>query len=274
MINLLICGAMRSGTTALAHYLDEHPEVTFLPGAIDPDEPGQAHYPFASPSLALAEAGLEPGAYQQIVENALRPTGRPSARYIAERRAYFMFYPHIAGNVREHLPNCRLVFILRDPVEVVHSAFWHGRERYAEFSSFDDYVRQAVQAIEEAAHWRRRHRWLERFDEGGTLPLLVERGFYAPQILRFVHLFQAEQLLFLRFDHLATDPHAVMRRMLSFLGLSDEFTFSRLGQIVNAAPPYPEISPWARGFLGELYASSNRRLCAMLGWPDDLWSER
>lgn len=274
MINLLICGAMRSGTTALAHYLDEHPEVTLLPGAIDPDAPGQAHYPFASPSLMQAEVGLQPGTYDRIVAAALQSVGHLSSRYFAERRAYFMFYPHIAGNLREHLPDCRLVFILRDPVEVVHSAFWHGRERYAEFASFDDYVRQAVPAVKKAAHWRRRHRWLERFYEGSRLPLLLERGFYDPQITRFVRVFPPKQLLFLRFDKLATEPTAFMRRVLRFLDLPDQFSFTRPGTVVNAALPHPEISPWAHDFLRELYSDANRRLCSRLGWPAELWNGR
>lgn len=270
-LNLLLCGAMRSGTTALATCLDEHPEIAFLPGALAPDSPdlprGAGQFPFASPSLALAQSGDDGIVYRRMASQVGRKT-----RYVGERRAYFMFYPHIPFNLREHLPDCRLLFVLRDPIDAAYSAFWHGRRYYPQ-PSFDAYLEEATRCVGEAAHWRRRHRWLERFSEGTTLPLLVERGLYWPQFLRFHRLFAAEQMLWLHYDEWAHAPRATLQRVLRFLDLPDDFAFGRIGAIVNAGPPRPPISAQARAFLREIYGPSNQKVLKAMGWPQDLWGD-
>jgi hypothetical protein len=270
-LNLLICGAMRSGTTALARCLDEHPEIAFLPGALAADRPdlpaGTGEFPFASPCLALAQAGDDGKVYRRMAARVPR-----AVRHVGERRAYFMFYPHIPLNLREHLPDARLLFVLRDPVEAAYSAFWHGREFYPQ-PSFDAYLAEAVQGVREAAHWRKRHRWLERFSAGSTLPLLVERGFYLPQFLRFQRLFAARQMLWLHYDEWARKPEATLRRVLAFLDLPADFCFSRVGEKVNPGPARPPMSAAARAFLRELYAPSSRRLLQIMGWPPGLWQQ-
>ena len=84
-LNLLICGAMRSGTTSLKAYVGEHPEIGFVDGedivVRDRYNHYTGYYPFASPSLAQSQVGDDPSVYERI-----------SAR-LAGRKTYMLTRP-------------------------------------------------------------------------------------------------------------------------------------------------------------------------------------
>jgi len=212
-LNLLICGAMRSGTTSLKAHMSEHPEIGFVDGEdIVVGDRYTGYYPFASPSLAQSLLGDDPKVYERI---SARLAGKK--RYIADKRAYFMFFPHIPFNLREQLPDARLIFILRNPVEIAYSAFWYGERQPGSAQTFEAYLAESIARIDHVSSSFRRNEWLDHFRPGSELPVLVERGLYYPQIVRFYRLFRKEQILVLRFDRLKENPAAVMREVLRFL---------------------------------------------------------
>jgi len=266
-LNLLICGAMRSGTTSLKEYLSEHPEIGFVDGDdIVVGDQYCGYWPFASPSLAQSQPGDDPALYARL---SARLAGQTA--YIADKRAYFMFFPHIPFNLREQLPHVRLIFILRNPVEIAYSAFWHGKKPGEQTQTFEAYLAESLAQVRQAASSFRRNEWLEQFRPGSALPTLFERGLYYHQLIRFYRLFSAPRILVLRFDRLKTAPAEVLRDVLRFLELPDDFQFKQLDRIHNAAPAYPPMNAATRACLQELYADSNRRLLAFLGWPPSLW---
>jgi len=266
-LNLLICGAMRSGTTSLKAHMSEHPEIGFVDGEdIVVGDRYTGYYPFASPSLAQSLLGDDPKVYERI---SARLAGKK--RYIADKRAYFMFFPHIPFNLREQLPDARLIFILRNPVEIAYSAFWYGERQPGSAQTFEAYLAESIARIDHVSSSFRRNEWLDHFRPGSELPVLVERGLYYPQIVRFYRLFRKEQILVLRFDRLKENPAAVMREVLRFLDLSDDFEFTDPGRIHNASPERPPLDPRIRTRLQEIYAESNRKLLSLLGWPPSLW---
>jgi hypothetical protein len=266
-LNLLICGAMRSGTTSLKAYLSEHPEIAFVDGN-DIHIPGElsGYYPFASPSLAQAQLGDDPQVYAGFCHKL---AGRVA--YIADKRAYFMFFPQIPFNLREQLPKIRLIFILRNPIEIVYSAFWQEKHANGDPRTFEAYLQDSLDTVRQAASSFQRDAWLEQYRPGSALPNLVERGLYYTQLIRFYRLFSSEQILVLRYDHLCTQPQWVMADILNFLNLDADFAFEGLHQVHNAAPPRLELLDTTRVWLQEIFSLSNRRVLALLGWPADLW---
>jgi hypothetical protein len=258
---------MRSGTTSLKEYLSEHPEIGFVDGKdIVVYDQYTGYYPFASPSLAQSQLGDDSQIYERI---CAKLAGKKA--YIADKRAYFMFFPHIPFNLREHIPDVKLIFILRNPVEIVYSAFWYGERKPSDPVTFEDYLAASMARIKEAASSFKRNEWLDYFRPDSELPVLVERGLYYHQIIRFLRLFKEEQILVLRFDMLRENPALMMQEVLRFLNLSQDFQFVGLGKIHNASSERPPMDPRIRARLQEIYADSNRKLLSLLGWPLSLW---
>lgn len=129
--NLLVIGAMKAGTSALHYYLDLHPEVAmsnpkeldfFVDGRVVPG-PG---CDFDADDLAVEgsfEANWSKGIawYERHFDPAAPVRGESSPSYSAP------WYPDVPTRIASVLPNARLVFIGRDPVERSISNYNHQR---------------------------------------------------------------------------------------------------------------------------------------------------
>ena len=78
----------------------------------------------------------------------------PSVPAVGEGRTWHLYLPFVAKRIRESLPDAKLLALLRDPVERVHSHWWHRYSRGQETLGFADAV-----AADRA-----------RIERGGTVP--------------------------------------------------------------------------------------------------------
>lgn len=234
--DFLIIGAQKAGTSSLRSWLVSHPDV--VPTRVKElhwfdrrsfDEPIRrywAEFP-TRPGMALARA----------VHRRRVVTGEATPAYLA--------HPTAPRRVHAVLPHVKLVAVLRDPVERAVSQYWMGVNN-GEFSM----------TIEEALDLERalRVEELTRLDRGEepTEALLrwgyVWRGLYADQLHRWLEYFPREQLLIVHFDDLASDPRAVYRRVLEFVGVDPD-----------AAPP-PEFAARNVGRRGQVAERTLARL--------------
>jgi Sulfotransferase domain len=124
----LIVGAQRCGTTSLHRALAKHPDVAppMLRKGLhffDTQYPKgfawyQGHFPLALPAR-------------------LRRLARGTRPITGESSPYYMFHPLAPGRIVNHLPDVRLVVMLRDPVERAWSAYTHERARGFEVEDFE-----------------------------------------------------------------------------------------------------------------------------------------
>lgn len=277
-LNLLICGFQRSASTALARYLDEHPEIAIVEERDLMVDGKCVGPPFASPWVLESRHGQDGAVYREIAARVARRVGGPVA-YVGIKETYYVLFPHIPLNIREHLPEAKLLFILRNPVDAIYSGFCHvkrnGNPKVGDFSQWvtDVCEKREIQELQSRADWNAyaRQTWLAQARATGGLPLLVERGFYYEQLVRYFRLFDADQILVLRYDELAGSPQTLVCQVLDFLGLSSSVELTRVGTVVNAQAKYPPMAPETRSRLQEIFAESNRRVLKLLGWPQDLW---
>jgi len=266
-LNLLLCGAQRGGTTALKYYLQEHPEIGFLDDddlTLDGELVG---FPFDKPLLIHSMRGREDGIYERL---SRRLAGKVA--YIATKQPYFMVYPHVPLNLAEQLPDARMIFTLRNPVECIYSTYWNGRRKgRRQDQSFGEFVDLAREQAADQGSIDRRSSWKKIFRDPDNPALILDRYVYYDQIRRFRALFPPEQIKVLCFDHFFADPKRHLREVLEFLGLDPGFEFRRAGEVKNRAPREQDMDERLRAQLRELYAEPNRRLFEMLGWDDVRW---
>lgn len=190
--DFIILGAGKGGTTSIYRYLEEHPQI-FLPTT-------KELYFFAFEGEPDREGITDFETYKTMFESALPD------QVIGEVSSIYLFRPKAAERIYHHVPNAKLIAILRHPAE----------------RAFSDYL----------FHVRNLHPSV--IDSAGNKPLgfehfikqdgyFVQIGFYYEQLKRYYDRFPAEQIKIYLFDDLVKDPDALMQDLFTFIGVAPDF---------------------------------------------------
>lgn len=207
MPNFLIIGAAKSGTSSLHFYLDQHPEIYMTPE--------KQTYFFASEGEEPQFRG--PGDQEEIRRHLItrmedyeaKFAGVTTEKAIGEACSVYLYDTKAPAAIRRHVPDAKLIIILRDPAERAYSSFMQmARDGYETTSDFAEALKLEDQRIRE--NWR--HLWHYR-----------ARGFYYEQIQRYLNLFDKSQTRIYLFEDLKNDPQAMLKDIFQFLGVDDTF---------------------------------------------------
>jgi hypothetical protein len=209
--NFLLIGAAKAGTTALYHYLSQHPDVYLSPVK----EPKY----FALRGTELSEAAMaDPVSLQryrsmagrrgfittlQDYEALFAATNGQKAR--GEASGY-LYSEQAPGLIRETLPNVRLFAILRQPVERAYSHYLHRRRDGLEpLANFGAALRQEPYTAVDDFWLGDRH--------------YIRPGLYYHRLRRYFDLFPREQIRIYLYDDLKAGADKLVRDVFSFIGV-------------------------------------------------------
>jgi hypothetical protein len=195
--NFLICGAPKAGTTALYEILKQHPDV-YMSEVKETDffqhsyDKGMAWYE----SLFLNYAGQ---------------------KAIGEASPGNMIHPLAAERIAHHIPDAKLIFMLRNPIERAYSQYWYGIMLGIDSPqvSFSELIRD------------KNDPWGQR---------VIELGMYAEQIKRYQQYFSADQLLILLYEDFRVDSQKALQKICAFLGINANFEAQILEKNVTRYP--------------------------------------
>lgn len=181
--DFLVIGTMKGGTTSLYNYLAAHPQV-FMPDL------KELHYFVAEKNLVRGAAWYE---------RQFRAAGDAIA--VGEASPDYTKYPlhrGVPARIAGLIPDVRLIYLVRNPVERIRSHYLHdvarGRER-----------RPIGAAVPGNEHY-----------------LAPSR--YALQIEEYLEYFGRDQLLVMTSESLRSDRRAAMRRVHEFLGVDADWS--------------------------------------------------
>jgi len=181
--DFLVIGAMKAGTTSMYHYVRAHPQV-FMPA-------------IKAPEFFVAESNWTRGVdwYAKL----FAPAGTDTVAVGEVSNAYAKYPQHrgVPQRIAACVPDVRLVYVVRDPVERIRS---HYRTRAREGAE--------KAPIERAV-----------FDN----PIYLDFCRYAMQLERYLEHFPREQLLVITAEDLRDDRRATMRTVYGFLGIDPGF---------------------------------------------------
>jgi hypothetical protein len=270
--DFIIVGAMRGGTTALAGLLGAHPQC-FMP------------------RVELHHFDREKNWRQGLDGYSRRFAGWAGQPVVGEKTPAYSYrparMPPIPGRIRDALPEVRIVWSLRDPVDRAYSQF-----------------RQAVMSGDEALPFeqalvaRQRPDWRAYRD----------RSVYVQQVEQFLEYFPRERLHFVKFERMIAEPRPVLCDLHAFLGLDvaqaadparlggtdrnaggvpRSRLVARLGarlhwnrshgflawlrRLNSARAGYPPMSPGTREELAAYFAPHNDALAALVGFDIAGW---
>lgn len=204
--NLFIVGAPKSGSTSLYEYLSDHPEV-FMSVVKEPC--------YFAADLALDKSGnfmrygQDEKLYFELFSEAgeARVVGEASTRYLYSQQA-----PRLIHGVS---PAARIVAVLRNPVDMMHSLHAHklaaGTEDIADFE-------QAL-AAEDDRHAGHR---IPPFSNP-KLATYADRARFGEQLERWIATFGRDRVRVIIFEEMVADPPHHFRQLLEFLGIDPDY---------------------------------------------------
>ena len=205
MPNFLIIGAAKSGTSALYHYLKQHPQIYMSPIK----EP----YFFAfegeklnykGPGVAINDSSItDIESYRSLFK------GVSDEVAIGEASTLYLYVPKASTLIQHYVPNIKLIVILRNPVDRAYSSFMHlirdEREPITDFA-------QALKAEESRIK-----------DNWGFLWRYQDFGFYSVQLERYFEKFDRSQIKVFLYDDFKREPITVLQEICSFLNVDQNF---------------------------------------------------
>lgn len=250
--DFLIIGAQKAGTTSLYSWLTDHPGVL---GA----RRKELHY-------FDARYDREPiGAYwcEFPVRARMRAHEKLRGRRVVtgEATPYYLFDPRIPRRVHRHLPDVKLIAVLRDPVDRAVSHYWMEYERGAETMSLEAAL--AAEGLRLRSSLERLARGEPPSDEYAVVSY-VARGMYADQLERWLEWYPRSQLLVIDFGDLVGEPRRTYETALQFLGLDTDAHRSPTLE-ARRVGTRRATSPATLRWLGEVFWEPNARLADLVG---------
>jgi hypothetical protein len=242
-VGFLVIGAQKAGTTALDHYLRQHPQIGMA-------REKEVHFFDNEEAFQSGQAGRDQ--YERAFDFA------PGRTIHGESTPIYLYWEPCAERIHRYNPEMKLIAILRHPMERAFSHWNMEFNRGAEQRDFLTALREEQELIVSGRQVQHRVR------------SYLHRGFYAEQIARYQRFFRPGQMLFLNHDRFRTEPRACLSRIFRFLGVNDGvFAFEPVE--LNRGHASLSIPPAEFDRYNALFHHDIRKLEALLGWDLSDW---
>ena len=218
-IAFLIGGAQKCGTSALAQYLQAHPQLR-LPLS------KEAHVFDAEdfdPADSVSEIDARfAGQFEDDCGDALHGDATP----------FYLFHAEAVARIARYNPAMRWIILLREPAERALSHYRMERTRGRES------LPMSLAMLLEPWRIAGERRPLAR---GSRLRRCSyrARSDYARQLDHLLAHFPREQVLLIRSEHLLRDPHAQVQAVCAFLGVAPPSERTDYPPVFVGAAPMP-----------------------------------
>jgi len=253
LVDFLLVGAQKSGTTTLHAYLNEHPQIQMA-------KKKELHF-FNNETFFLDQSvnynkyyhsWFEQNSDHQYDKNLLKGEATPA----------YLYCRNAATRIWQYNPAMKIIIILRNPIERAFSHWNMEHNRGADPLSFENALRQEETRCQKA------------------LPLqhyiysYVDRGFYTSQIREYWRCFGENQVLILKYDQLRENPALIVQKLFAFLDIDATFTKNSIKdkeKFLHKANYTSTMSKYTYAKLIKVFEYEIRQLENMLNWDCSNW---
>ena len=180
--NLIIIGGLKCGTTSIHHYLGLHPDIQM-------SKPKELNFFVEELTWDL---GMD--WYRGRFDDRFKVRGESSPHYTNLPR-----YTGVVERIHEHVPDAKLIYMVRDPISRILSHWRHATGAGYETREIEDVLGQDDQTyVTRSMYWSQLQPYLERFDRA--------------------------QVEVIAQEELQADRDGTMRRAFAFAGVDPDFT--------------------------------------------------
>ncbi|MBK5270179.1 MAG: sulfotransferase domain-containing protein [Bacteroidia bacterium] len=198
--NFFIVGAPKCGTTAMNNYLSQHPEIFMAPKEI--------HYFGEDLKIKVKISESE------YLKN-FQDTG--NSKIIGDASVWYLFSKTAAGEIKKFSPEAKILIMLRNPVEVIHSLhsqhLYDGNEDVVDFEkaiSLDDERKRGLNLADSVDFFE--------------TPTYKESVFFSEQVKRYLNEFTKKNVHLILYEDFKKDPKKEFTETLKFLGVNADST--------------------------------------------------
>jgi len=199
--NFFIVGAPKCGTTALSEYLRGHPNVFF-------SQPKEPHFFATDFPNHRATATLEE--YLALFHEV-----RPNHLRVGEGSVWYLYSREAVRNIYEYNPEAKLIVMLRNPVDLVHSL--HSQALIS--------IDEDEKDFEKAWNLQELRKSGKRIPKRCRTPALLQYrdiGKLGAQMERLLEVFPKEQVKVILFEDFVADTKCIYEDVLSFLHIPSD----------------------------------------------------
>lgn len=227
--DFLIIGAAKSGTTSLARYLAEHPEV-YIP---DTTKMGYEEPSFFAPEEAGGAKSWEE--YQSLFADA------GEDKICGEKSVAYLYDPDSPSRIKNALGgSIKLIVILRNPVDMAYSLWGHNRRLGIEPLTFKQALMEQQRRRDNAEFSRSANGWSANYQ-------YTTWGRYADQLERYTDVFPRRKIKIYFYEEFFKSGLPEYSDLLAFLGAN----MDHAPQEKTHNPSGGVRSKWLRSALSE-----------------------
>ena len=203
LVDFMVVGAQKCGTTALASFLAAHPEI----GMAAPKETHLFDDPDYGPHWTRERIDAR---YAECFRHC------PDARLRGEATPVYLYFTDTPAELARYNPDLKVVVLLRDPAERAVSQYHMQRSRGAERRPF--WLALLLEPLLLRADRDPRGK-----DSATRERAYRARGLYARQLAALRRSFPVGRVLVLRQEDLLEHHDATLRRVFAFVGVDPGF---------------------------------------------------
>jgi len=185
--NFILAGVEKSGTTWLYHCLLDHPDI-YLP-------PYRSEVHFFDRNY---RKGLD--FYKKFYRSY------KGQKAIGDMTPSYMYKEKIAELISFHMPNAKIMFSLRNPVDRCYSDYLHLYRNTKLDLSFNEMIRNKA---------------------------FLNKSFYYAKVKKYFDCFPKEKILVILFENLTKKPALELKKIYQFLEVDDNFVPSSISKEFN-----------------------------------------
>jgi len=197
--NFLIGGCAASGTSFLSSIMVQHPRI-YLPKEMRPEP----HFFYKSWEYERGWSYYLGRWFEGIPDSVLA---------VGERSSSYLYGGRVTAQlIARHVPEMKLVFVLRNPIERTWANYRYTMLEGLEDLSFMEALQQEQTRIQSSSGiWAE----IQPYDYTG-------RGFYGRQLEEFLEYFRRDQMHVMKSEDLSRDTNGQLEPLLRFLGIPEE----------------------------------------------------
>ena len=197
--DFFVIGAVRSGTTSLFHYLNQHPNIV---GALY-DE------------LGYFDDNYHLGVnwYKSLFPTILtkKRIQKEHGKFLSfDDTPFYIYNPQVARRISNNFPNAKMILLLRNPIDRAYSNYNLPSSTKL---TFEETIKSEIDEINNTD--------LDSKDElylvNDFYEKILPRGFYAKQLESWYQIFPKEKILIQSSEEFGNNTHEVLKQIFAFL---------------------------------------------------------